>query len=160
MARVRGTAVGAMLAAIAVCASGQPAPETIPVPGGASGVGFDDLAYSSELHRVIIPAAGTGSLLLVNPADWRVSSFSGLSEKKTYQGGHDDGVTSADAGRGFLFAIDRTARRLLVIEPEDGRVAVPLIPDPPPDKPTDETLHSLGAVPGRQWHSRCEHRHR
>jgi len=123
MARLRGMAVGAILAAIAAGAAGQPAPDAIPVPGGANGVGFDDLAYSPELRRVIIPAAGTGSILLVDPADWRISSFSGLSEKRTYQGGHDDGVTSADAGRGYLFAVDRTAKRLLVIHPEDGRVA-------------------------------------
>ncbi len=113
----------ALALAFAAAARAQPVPDAIPVPGGNGGVGFDDLAYSSELRRVIVPAAGTGSILLVDPADWRVSSFSGLSEKKTYQGGHDDGVTSADAGRGFLFAIDRTARRLLVIQPEDGRVA-------------------------------------
>jgi hypothetical protein len=122
MTRARATAIGAVLAALGAVASGQPAPETIPIPSGQSGVGFDDLVYSADLHRVIVPAAGTGTLLLVNPGDWRVESFSGLSEKKTYQGGHDDGVTSADAGRGFLFAIDRTAKRLLVIEPKDGRV--------------------------------------
>jgi DNA-binding beta-propeller fold protein YncE len=123
MQRIRATAVGVVLAALGAVASGQPAPEAIPVPGGQSGVGFDDLAYSEDLHRVIVPAAGTGSLLLVNPGDWRVEAFGGLSEKKTYQGGHDDGVTSADAGRGFLFAIDRTGKRLLVIQPEDGHVA-------------------------------------
>ncbi|HYX20422.1 MAG TPA: hypothetical protein VFA98_06210 [Thermoanaerobaculia bacterium] len=122
MTRTRGMAVAVVLAAVAALASGQPAPEAIPVPGGQSGVGFDDLAYSADLHRVIIPAAGTGSLLLVNPGDWRVEAFAGLSEKKTFQGGHDDGVTSADVGRGFLFAIDRTAKRLLVIQPGDGRV--------------------------------------
>ena len=122
MTRLRATLFGAVLAAIAACASAQPAPESIPVPGGQSGVGFDDLVYAPDLHRILIPAAGTGTLLLVDPADWRVSSLSGLSERKTYQGGHDDGVTSADAGRGFLFAIDRTAKRLLVIEPDGGRV--------------------------------------
>ena len=108
---------------LATVADGQPAPEAIPVPGGANGVGFDDLAYSAELHRVIVPGAGTGALLLVDPGDWRITSLAGLSERKTFQGGHDDGVTSADAGRGFLFAIDRTAKRLLVIQPQDGHVA-------------------------------------
>lgn len=123
MTRARVAAVGAVLAAIAALVCAQPVPESIPVPGGGSGVGFDDLSYSAELHRVIVPAAGTGSILLVDPEGWKVSSISGLCEKKTYQGGHDDGVTSADVGRGFLFAIDRTAKRLLVIHPEDGRVA-------------------------------------
>lgn len=123
MTRARGMAIGAVLAVLAAVASAQPAPEAIPVPGGANGVGFDDLAYSADLHRVIVPAAGTGAILLVDPGDWRVTSFAGLSERKTFQGGHDDGVTSADAGRGFLFAIDRTAKRLLVIQPEDGHVA-------------------------------------
>lgn len=100
----------------------QPVPESIAVPGGGSGVGFDDLGWSADLRRVLVPAGGTGMLLLLDPRDWALTKIGNLSEQRTYTGGHDDGVTSADAGRGFVFAVDRTARRLLVIQPEDGRV--------------------------------------
>ncbi len=120
--RGRAFAVGLSLLALAALASAQPVPEAIPVPGGSSGVGFDDLVWSGDLHRVLVPAAGTGLLLLLEPREWRLTKIGGLSDERTYTGGHDDGVTSADAGRGFLFAVDRTARRLLVVQPDDGRV--------------------------------------
>src|SRR5438552_2561936 len=35
------------------------------IPGGAGGVGFDDLRYSSHLKRVIVPAGHTGKLDLI-----------------------------------------------------------------------------------------------
>ena len=125
MTRRGGLILAAVLAVLSVPRPlrAQPAPESIPVPGGASGVGFDDLGWSSDLRRVLVPAGGTGLLLLVDPRDWALTKIGNLSEQRTYTGGHDDGVTSADAGRGFVFAVDRTARRLLVIQPEDGRVA-------------------------------------
>ena len=84
----------------------------IPIPGGDAGVGFDDLRFSATLGRVIVPAGGTGSLVLVEPGEWTITRFGGFSEPKAFGGGHDDGVTSADEGRGFLFVTDRTARRL------------------------------------------------
>ena len=107
---------------IAAGALAQPVPTTIPIPGGDGGVGFDDLRYSRALGHVIVPAGNTGSIVLVEPGTWSLARIGALGEPTTYGGGHDAGVTSADEGRGFLFAADRGAGRLLVVDWKDGRV--------------------------------------
>ncbi len=119
--RVRRIIPGAAAALIASCALAQPVPVSIPVPGGEGGVGFDDLRYSAALGKVLVPAAGSGILMLIEPAAWRVTRIDGFSTS-AYSGGHDDGVTSADEGRGFVFVVDRTALRLAVVDPSNGRV--------------------------------------
>jgi DNA-binding beta-propeller fold protein YncE len=100
----------------------QPTPVTVPIPGGEKGVGFDDLRYSAALKRVLVPAANTGSIVLVKPGSWTITQIGTLGEAKGWGGGHDDGITSADEGRGFVFASDRTSERLLVVDPRNGRV--------------------------------------
>jgi hypothetical protein len=103
-------------------AAAQPVPSTIPIPGGEAGVGFDDLRFSAALGRLIIPAGRTGSIVLLEPGEWALTQVGGFSAQKEFGGGHDEGVTSADEGRGFLFATDRSSRRLAVVDPKDGRV--------------------------------------
>lgn len=108
---------------VAVQALAQvPVPDSIPIPEGQGGVGFDDLRFSSSLGRVLVPAGRTGALVLLEPRNWVVTRIGGFSTKADYTGGHDDGVTSADAGRGYVFVTDRTAQRLAVVDPADGRV--------------------------------------
>jgi DNA-binding beta-propeller fold protein YncE len=119
---VRRLAIAGALLFSAGVAVAQPAPVVIPIPGGEKGVGFDDLRYAPALKRVVIPAANTGSIVLVKPGSWTLTHIGSLGEAKQYGGGHDDGITSADEGRGFLFAADRTSERLLVVEPKGGRV--------------------------------------
>ena len=85
------------------------------LPGGARGIGFDDLGFAPGLHAVLAPAGATGNLCLIDPATRAVTPISGFSTTGTH-GGHDDGTTSADEGAGFLYAIDRTALRLVVID--------------------------------------------
>lgn len=119
----RAGSLGASLLVAATAALGQPVPSSIPIPGGETGIGFDDLRYSASLGRVIVPAGGAGSIVLVDPGNWKLTLIDGLGAAKGFGGGHDDGVTSADEGRGFLFAADRGAQRLVVVDPKDGRVA-------------------------------------
>jgi hypothetical protein len=114
--------IGFGIAAAVQVLAGPPVPPSIPMPEGDAGVGFDDLRFSSALGRLLVPAGRTGALVLVEPRDWVVTRIGGFSTKETYSGGHDDGVTSADEGRGYLFATDRTARRLAVIDPSSGRI--------------------------------------
>lgn len=89
----------------------------VALPGGLGGIGFDDLIYSPQLKRVIAPAGRTGSLDLVNPQTLEVTAIAGFSAQGQFGGGHGEGTTSADFGRGVLFAIDRTAMRLDVVDP-------------------------------------------
>ena len=49
-------------------------------------------------------------------------TIGGFSAKPDYGGGHDESVTSADEGGGFLFATDRTSGRLEVVDPAARRI--------------------------------------
>ncbi len=98
------------------------APAAIEIPGGSEGIGFDDLRFSVTLGKVLVPAGRTGSLVLLDPATRNVTAIEGFSAKKEYGGGHEDGVTSADDGSGWVFATDRTSGLLAVIDPGSRRI--------------------------------------
>jgi hypothetical protein len=89
----------------------------VPLPDGQGGIGFDDLVFDAGLGKVIAPAGRTGRVDLVDPATLAVTAIDGFSTQKQFDGGHGVGTTSADAGEGLLFAIDRTAGKLLVVDP-------------------------------------------
>lgn len=65
-----------------------------------------------------MPAGQTGHLVLVEPGSQELTLISGFGSGGEYRGGHGEGVTSADAGGGLLYAIDRTRQRLEVIDPD------------------------------------------
>jgi DNA-binding beta-propeller fold protein YncE len=96
--------------------------DRVDLPGGAPGIGFDDLRYSNALHRVLVPAGRSGNLDLIDPDDLRVTSIRGFAATPDFGGGHDDGATSVDEGKGFLFVTDRTARKLDVVDPRANRI--------------------------------------
>jgi hypothetical protein len=89
----------------------------VPLPDGNGGIGFDDLQYAATLGRVIVPAGRTGNLDLLDPNTRQVTPIPGFSTDAKFAGGHGEGTTSADAGNGLLFAIDRTAMKLDVVDP-------------------------------------------
>ena len=101
-------------------AADRPAP--LPLPGGAGGIGLDDLTFSEGLHRILAPAGRTGRVDLVDPETGAVESVPGFSRGGAARSGHALGTTSADAGGGFLFAIDRTDRTLAVVDPRARRI--------------------------------------
>ena len=90
---------------------------SIPLPGGEGGIGFDDLTFSPALHRLLVPAGRTGKLDLIDPATRQITAIAGFSAQGKGTQGHGDGTTSADAGRGLIFATDRTAMKLVVLDP-------------------------------------------
>jgi hypothetical protein len=89
---------------------------TIVLPGGAAGIGFDDLRYSATLHRVLAPAGRTGKLDLIDPDTQAIESVDGFSSQAAYGGGHGEGTTSVDEGGGHLFAIDRGNLQVYAID--------------------------------------------
>jgi DNA-binding beta-propeller fold protein YncE len=92
-------------------------PVKLALPGGDGGIGFDDLLYSSTLHRVLAPAGRTGKLDLVDPKSQKVESVAGFStDAEKFGGGHGEGTTSADAGGGFIFASDRSRSEVAVVD--------------------------------------------
>ncbi len=100
----------------------KPAGEPITLPGAGDGIGFDDLGYSRSLGRVLVPAGRSGKLDLVDPATKEVVAIGGFSSELSFAGGHGAGTTSVDDGLGWLFAIDRTALSLAVVDPKKAQI--------------------------------------
>ena len=110
-----------------------PGSAAVTLPGGAPGIGFDDLRFAPSLGLILAPAGRSGFLDLVEPASGKVTSVPGFSETGTWDGGHDQGVTSADEGAGFLFATDRTSGDLAIVDPKSRRIASRTKLGGPPD---------------------------
>ncbi len=109
--------------AITLVAGGETiAPKPLPLPGGESGIGFDDMGFAPSMHKVLVPAGRSGNLDLIDPDTKQVTAIGGFSSRTSFRGGHGQGVTSADEGRGFLFATDRDAKRLDVVDPKTQSV--------------------------------------
>jgi hypothetical protein len=92
------------------------------IPNGSAGIGFDDLGFSSELHKVIVPAGQTGNLVLIDPASRKMEVIGGFSSQAPFSGGHGEGVTSADAGRGGIFATDHDEQTLDLVDPASKQI--------------------------------------
>jgi len=105
----------------------------VDLPAGAPGIGFDDLRFSATLKKLLVPAGRSGNLDLVDPATLTVTAIPGFSAEDRFHGGHGAGTTSVDEGRGLLFAIDRTARRLDVVDPRAGAIVAAGPLASPPD---------------------------
>jgi hypothetical protein len=86
------------------------------LPGGAGGIGFDDLRYSETLSRLLVPAGRSGSLDLVDPASEQVTAIGGFSSTSSYTGADSFGVTSADEANGVVYATDRTSSKLAIVD--------------------------------------------
>ena len=89
----------------------------VPLPGGDGGIGFDDLGFAPALGKLLVPAGRTGNLDLIDPASRQITPIGGFSSQGSFEKGHGEGTTSADYGRGLIFATDRTAKQLVVVDP-------------------------------------------
>jgi DNA-binding beta-propeller fold protein YncE len=99
-------------------------PTKLDLPGGTGGIGFDDLRFSPDLHRVLAPAGRTGKLDLIDPKTQAIESVDGFSQPgdTKFGGGHGEGTTSVDAGGGLLFASDRGKTQVAIIDPATKKV--------------------------------------
>ena len=93
----------------------------VELPDGKPGIGFDDLQWSGALGRVIVPGGRTGNVFLIDPDSLAVTTLPGFSKSTNYDGGHDFGVTSAIDAEGLIYAVDRTSRLLVQLDPKDGK---------------------------------------
>jgi hypothetical protein len=69
-----------------------------------------------------VPGGRTGRLYLVDPRSRSVEVVEGFSRSASRERGHGEGTTSADSGQGLVFAIDRTDRTLVVVDPAAKRI--------------------------------------
>ena len=97
-------------------------PAKLALPGGDGGIGFDDLRFAPDLHRVLAPAGRTGKLDLIDPKSQAIESVDGFSSDATFGGGHGEGTTSVDTGGGLLFASDRGKTEVAVIDPATKKI--------------------------------------
>lgn len=88
----------------------------LPVPGGAGGIGFDDIRYVASLDRILVPAGHTGALVLLRPTTREVEVVRGFTTQQAFRTGHDIGPTSADGGGDLVVVTDRTARVVDVVD--------------------------------------------
>lgn len=107
----------ALLSAGPAIATGE-----LTMPDGAGGIGFDDLRFDHATERLLVPAGRTGNLDVVDPKTRVVTPIAGFSRAAASRRGHGQGVTSADAGEGWLFAVDRTARIVAVVDPRAQKI--------------------------------------
>ncbi|HYL60711.1 MAG TPA: hypothetical protein VEU51_17735, partial [Candidatus Acidoferrales bacterium] len=132
---IHGAVIAGMFAALAMLLCAQSIPVSaasdkippmesyeIPIVGGKGGVGFDDMGYSTDLARVMAPAGRIGAIALIDPFTLKFNWFSGFTRSLKPGIGHDDSVTSASTGPGFMLATDRTARRLYVVNLRTGKI--------------------------------------
>jgi len=116
-----GLAVAACSAKVVKPSTIAPAATVIALPDGAGGIGFDDMGFARELRKVIVPAGRTGNLVLIDPDTRAITAIPGFT-KSAGGAGHGDGTTSAEEGAGLLFASDRSAQRLEVIDPSTATI--------------------------------------
>jgi len=117
---VKGLATLIVIAtAVSAPTGGAVPPETIALPEGARGIGYDDIQYAPGLKRVLVPAGRTGRLVLIDPATKEVSAVPGFTSTGSFKGGHGEGTTSAaelDAAAGLVVATDRGSRTLKIAD--------------------------------------------
>jgi hypothetical protein len=106
--------------ALLLAAAGNVAP--LSLPGSRSGAGFDDLRFSSELHKLLVPGGRSGRLYLIDGKTHAVDPIGGFSATAEGGSGHSEGTTSADSGEGLIFASDRNERALAVVDPVNKRI--------------------------------------
>lgn len=95
------------------------------LPLGAPGIGFDDLRYAPGIESVLAPAGRTGELDLVDPATSKVTAIGGFSASATFMvGSHTSGTTSADEGKGVIFAIDHETQTVRVVDETSNAIVV------------------------------------
>jgi hypothetical protein len=91
---------------------------SIPLPGAPPGIGLDDLRFSGDISKVLVPAGRTGNLDLLDPSTGVLASVDGFSSSPTYSGDSTQGATSADEGNGLVYVVDRTSKKLSVADPK------------------------------------------
>lgn len=99
-----------------------PSADTVQIPGGETGIGFDDLIYSARLHRLIVPGGWVGSVNLVNPDTLDVVAIPGFSADPSWSGNDLTGVGCIDEGNGLVFVGDRTTGEVGVVDPEQQKI--------------------------------------
>ncbi len=80
------------------------------------------MIYSAHLRRIVVPAAQSGALVLIDPASNAIKSLLHVVDARTAGKRPGRGTTSANFGAGLLFASNRNNQTLLAVNPANGKV--------------------------------------
>jgi hypothetical protein len=97
---------------------------TVPIrfnPAPPEGITFDDMAYDPGLGKLIVPLDGTGRLALLDPKTLDVKYIDGFSKINPTTNGQG-GSTSATVAHGLIYALDNSALKIQVIDPNKGAI--------------------------------------
>ena len=105
----------------------------VPLPGGAPGIAFDDLRFSGDISKVLVPGGRSGNLDMIDPSTGVLSMVGGFSSSTTFSGDLTQGPGSADEGNGFVYVVDRTSSKLAVVDPKALAIVQSIALAGPPD---------------------------
>ncbi len=94
---------------------------TIDLPGNPGTISFDDMNFDPVLGKILVPASNSTRLDLIDPDTHAIKTISGFSSL-TVGGVPQDGVTSVTSSPDLLYATDRGALKLDVIDPVAGAI--------------------------------------
>lgn len=109
----------AILSPVAVAAS--PHTRHVPISSHGGPLGFDDMGYAPALHRILVPAAQSGALALIDPRDQHVTEWRHVVPPGPAAGHHDAGTTSAVMGDGLMFVSDHSDQAVVALDPHTHR---------------------------------------
>lgn len=145
-----------LLAGIAPCCAlaATPLPPTasIAIPGGAHGIGFDDIGFAPALGRITVPAGATGNLVLIDPTSDALTVIPGVSAPPTNHKQRREGTTSAIEADGYLFASDHDPVAIVTLDPHSHAVLArtPLQSGPDYLRYVARTQEIWATEPGKQ----------
>jgi hypothetical protein len=124
--------MGAINPAFALVTESSLQSTAVSIPGGEKGIGLDDVNYSRDLHKLLVPAGFTGKLYLIDPSSFAMDSVQGFTSSTENKKGHEVGISSADAGEGFIFVADHGTHQLDAVDVKTGIIvaSAPLAGDP------------------------------
>jgi hypothetical protein len=95
--------------------------DVVRLPISRSAISFDDISYDAKIKRVVVPAAESGTLALVDPITRGAQIIQGFSAQAN-PANPGIGATSATSAKDLIFALDRSAKVINIIEPRSGNI--------------------------------------
>jgi hypothetical protein len=90
-------------------------------PAPPEGISFDDMVYDPGLGRLLVPLDGTGRLALLDPNTLDIKYIDGFSKIDPTTNGQG-GSTSAAVAHGLIYALDNSALKIMVVDPNKGTI--------------------------------------
>lgn len=105
----------------------------VELPFGQTQVSFNEIIYDSRLQRIIVPAAETGALAIIDPATQDITQvIQGFTGRADNSGESAIGATSAAVAKGMIFVPDQAARKINIVDPESGQIVGSTETEAPP----------------------------